>query len=327
MLSCRKGKIFLFAPALFAIITSIYPRKGGKPLNKPFWKHFLSLTLFGLNGVVASHILLNSYEIVFFRTLLGGLLMAVLFFLRREKFTFLQHKKQFLCLMLSGLIMGVHWMFLYEAYARIGAGLGTVMCYLGPVLVMALSPLLFGEKIMPYKLAGFAAVVLGVFFISGTVGTQMDSTGFLCGLLSAVTYAGMVIFNKKARDIGGLENTMFQLGFGFLTVTVFLVIRQGLSIPVKGSDVLPILLLGLIHTGVGCYLYFSTIGKLPVQTVSILGYLEPLFAVLFSVLLLHRPMLPLQWLGAVLIIGGAMLAECWPYLRKQTAPGKKQHIH
>lgn len=286
-------------------------RKGGKPVNKPFWKHFFSVTLFGLNGVVASFILLSSYEIVFFRTLLGSLLMALVFFLRKETFTFLQHKKQFLFLMLSGLIMGVHWMFLYEAYARVGPGLGTLLCYCGPVIVVALSPFVFREKMTLPKVIGFAAVMLGLFFISGIAGAKMDPWGFISGLLSAVTYAGMVIFNKKAKDIGGLENTMFQLGFAFVAVSVFLLIRQGFSIPVKGSDVLPILGLGLVHTGFGCWLYFSTISRLPVQTVSILGYLEPLFAVLFSALLLQKPMEPLQWLGAGLIIGGAMVAECW----------------
>lgn len=291
-------------------------------MNKPLWKHFLSVTLFGLNGVVASFILLSSYEIVFFRTLLGSLLMAGVFFLRREKFTFLQHKKQFFFLMLSGLIMGVHWMFLYEAYARVGPGLGTLLCYCGPVLVVALSPLVFKEKLTLPKLIGFAAVMLGVFFISGISGAKMDPLGFISGILSAVTYAGMVIFNKKARDIGGLENTMFQLSFAFVTVSVFLLIRQGFYIPVKSSDVLPILGLGLVHTGFGCWLYFSSIGKLPVQTVSMLGYLEPLFAVLFSALLLHRPMLPLQWLGAGLIIGGAMIAECWHIFFKKRIPSR-----
>lgn len=290
-------------------------------MNKPFWKHFLSVTLFGLNGVVASFILMSSYEIVFFRTLLGSLLMAAVFFLRREKFTFLQHKKQFFFLMLSGLIMGVHWMFLYEAYARVGPGLGTLLCYCGPVIVVVLSPLVFKEKLTLPKVLGFAAVMLGVCFISGISGAKMDPFGFLCGILSAVTYAGMVIFNKKARDIGGLENTMFQLGFAFVTVSVFLVIRQGFYIPVKESDILPILALGLVHTGFGCWLYFSTMSQLPVQTVSMLGYLEPMFAVLFSAWLLHKPMLPLQWVGSALIIGGAMVSECWKYVQKKK-PGK-----
>ena len=44
-------------------------------------------------------------------------------------------------------------------------------------------------------------------------------------------------------------------------------------------------------------------------TVSVCGYAEPLSAVIFSALILHEILLPLQILGAVLIIGGAVLSE------------------
>lgn len=69
------------------------------------------------------------------------------------------------------------------------------------------------------------------------------------------------------------------------------------------------LFLGVVNTGVACYLYFSSIGRLPVQTVSILGYLEPLAAVVFSALLLNEKMSSIQMLGAALILGGAIFTE------------------
>ena len=80
---------------------------------------------------------------------------------------------------------------------------------------------------------------------------------------------------------------------------------------IAAGDWFPILLLGLVNTGVGCYCYFSSIGDLPAQSVAICGYLEPLSAVLLSVLILHETMAPLQILGAVLIIGGAVFGECY----------------
>ena len=43
-------------------------------------------------------------------------------------------------------------------------------------------------------------------------------------------------------------------------------------------------------------------------------YLEPLAAVVFAAALLHETMLPLQILGAVLILCGAAGAECVPML-------------
>ena len=75
------------------------------------------------------------------------------------------------------------------------------------------------------------------------------------------------------------------------------------------ASILPILTLGLLNTGIGCYFYFSSSGDLPVQTVAICGYLEPLSAVVFAAILLSETMLPVQIIGAVLILGGALVGE------------------
>ena len=125
----------------------------------------------------------------------------------------------------------------------------------------------------------------------------------------------MVTTNKRAAHITGLENALLQMLFGFLTVAVFVVIRdRGFAIDVRPGDWAWIVLLGAVNTGLGRYGYFSAIGQLPVQTVAVCGYLEPLAAVVFAAALLHETMQPLQALGAVLILGGAAGAECVPML-------------
>lgn len=42
-------------------------------MTKTYFKYFLALLLFGLNGIVASHITMNSYGIVFTRTLIDAI--------------------------------------------------------------------------------------------------------------------------------------------------------------------------------------------------------------------------------------------------------------
>ena len=127
--------------------------------------------------------------------------------------------------------------------------------------------------------------------------------------MSALMYAVMVICNKKARRIEGIENATLQLFISFLTVFIFVLFKQGLVIHIESADILPMLILGLFNTGIGCYFYFSSIGNLPVQTVAICGYLEPLSAVLFSVAFLHESMSLIQIIGAICIIGGAVCSE------------------
>lgn len=135
--------------------------------------------------------------------------------------------------------------------------------------------------------------------------------GLFCGLMSAFMYALMVTANKKAKPESGLENSLLQLVIGSFIVVAFVSMQKNFVLSLTTIDWIPVLLLGLLNTGIGCYLYFSSITDLPVQTVAICGYLEPLSAVVFSVLFLHEVLLPLQMLGAVLILGGAIFGECF----------------
>jgi drug/metabolite transporter (DMT)-like permease len=278
--------------------------------NRAYFKYIAALLLFGSNGIVASHISLNSYEIVFSRTLIGSLFLILIFIFSRQKVQLGKNKTHIIYLVISGMAMGASWMFLYEAYKQIGVSLATLAYYCGPVFVMILSPILFKEKMTWVKLTGFIAVLIGLLCVYGKALTEgRFSWGLIYGILSAVMYAFMVIFNKKAVSITGLENPMWQLIISFLTVAMFLILKQGFSIRIEPGNLLPILLLGVVNTGVGCYFYFSSIGNLPVQTVAIIGYLEPLSALIFSAALLGETLSFAQIVGALLILGGAAFGE------------------
>lgn len=286
-------------------------------INKAHYKYFAALLMFGMNGIVAGYIALSSYEIVFTRTLIGSLFLLLIFALLRQKAHLFQNREDTLCLIISGIAMGTSWMFLYEAYQQIGVSIASLAYYCGPVIVMILAPVLFREKLTWVKTAGFLAVLAGMLCVNAqALDEGKTAWGLFCGIMSALMYAFMVIFNKKAKSITGLENSLWQLMTAFLIVAVFVGIKQGFAIHIEPVNWIHILLLGIFNTGIGCYFYFSSIGNLPVQTVAVYGYLEPLSAVVFSMLLLHETMSIMQVAGAVLILGGAVFAE----RKRQTAP-------
>ena len=206
--------------------------------------------------------------------------------------------------------MGLSWMFLYEAYQQIGVSLSSLLYYCGPVIVMMLSPMLFHEKLSKPKVIGFAVVIVGVFLVNGNaMGPGKNSWGLFCGAMSALMYFLMVTLNKQSRYITGMENSVIQLTISFLTVTVFVIAKQAFVFHVSADTWFWIFVLGIFNTGIGCYLYFSPLSELPAQTVAVCGYLEPLSAVIFAALLLGEQMSILQMIGAVCIIGGAMIGE------------------
>lgn len=275
-----------------------------------FGKYLSALLLFGLNGIVASHIALSSYEIVFLRTMIGSMLLIALFVSGKGKFHLRENKRDLLFIVLSGVAMGTSWMFLYEAYQQIGVSYASLLYYCGSVIVMILSPILFKERLTRPKITGFLIVLVGIVLVNGKMAAgHGKAAGLFCGAMSAVMYFFIVTLNKKSEKITGMENALVQLTVSFLTVALFVGVKQGFVIHVPAEAWPWILVLGIVNTGIGCYLYFSPLSKLPVQTVAITGYLEPLSAVVFAALLLGERMSVLQITGAACIIGGAVLGE------------------
>ena len=291
-------------------------------MKQAYIKYILGLLLFGSNGVISAMIALNSYEIVLTRTVLGSAFLILLLLISRQKLQIFRYKKEIPYMLLSGVALATNWIFLFEGYAQVGVSITILLCYCGPILVMLVSPFFFNEKITAPKIIGFCAVMLGMVFINGqSLQTGKSLWGIFCGIMAAITYVFMVISNKKATHITGLENSTIQLFISFIAVAVFVVCKQGFTLHIQSSDWIPILVLGILNTGVGIYLYFSPISKLPVQSVAICGYLEPLSAVVFSVLLLHEAMLPLYIIGGILIVGGALFGELFQFKEKEKSSG------
>ncbi len=279
-----------------------------KTVKTAYLKYIFALLLFGLNGIVAAQIPLTSTEIVVLRSFFGTAFLIVILAVTRQKLTCLRRPRQAVLVAVSGAAMGASWLLLYRAYELVGVSIATLLYYCGPVLVMALSPIFFKEKLTIPKIIGIIVVFFGVIMLNGVGSGTLDALGLLCGIGGAALYVLLIITNKKA-GLPGLENTAVQLLFAFLTAAVFYLLQGGGIPAIPAESWGWVLLLGLVNTGFGCWLYFSSIGTLPVQTVSVLGYLEPLSAVLFSVVLLHEGLTPARWLGAAMIVGGAMAAE------------------
>ena len=279
-------------------------------MNRAYVSYLSALFLFSSNGIVANAITLDSCGIVLSRSVLGTMLLLSLFLLSGHRFTLPDHRRDMFAIAVSGTAMAADWLFLFEAFDQIGVSMSILINYCGPALVMVLSPVLFREHLSGRKMLAFLLTMAGSFLISGMAlqgGCSLQ--GLLCAGFSALSYAAMVISNKLARHTGGFENATVQMFFTFVTVAVFAGCRQNSWFEVVQDNWLPVLWLGLLNTGGGCYLYFSSIGKLPVQTVAICGYLEPLSAVVLSAAILHESITMLQICGAIMILGGAVSGE------------------
>ena len=269
-----------------------------------------SMVIFGTNGLIVANISLGSAEIVLMRTFLGSLFLLAIVLVKRS-FSFADLKADLVPATIGGAALGLNWVLLFSAYRSAGVGLSTLTYYCGPIIVLALSPVLFKEKLTWNKLLAIAAVAVGMFCITGDIEPGSDvQTGLLFGGGAALLYASLIVANKRVKRLSGLNCAMYELIVAFFVVLIYL-IASNAKLPVipAAEDIVWVLVIGLVNTGLAYYLYFSSLQKLPGQTVALVCYIDPLTALLVSGAFLGEKLLAVQIAGAVLILGGACLGE------------------
>ena len=281
-------------------------RQNGAGLS--YGMYILAMLIFGTNGYLVAHLSLQGSQIVLVRTLVGGLLLTAIVLLRGgfDREAVRAERRD---LLFGGVALGLNWVALFTAYRMLNVSLATLIYYAGPMLVLLFSPLLFRESLTPQKIAAVAIVAAGLFCITGSITSAgMSLTGLLAAVLSALFYASLIIFNKRIVKTGGMQTAALELDVAFVVVLIYVLLTAGIPHPLK-ADIPYLLVLGLVNTGIAYMLYFTGLQKLPGQSVALISYVDPVSALVFSALLLHETMTPLQVLGAVLIIGGALLGE------------------
>ena len=269
-----------------------------------------SMVIFGTNGLIVANISLGSAEIVLMRTFLGSLFLLAIVLVKRS-FSFADLKADLIPATIGGAALGLNWVLLFSAYRSAGVGLSTLTYYCGPIIVLALSPVLFREKLTWNKLLAIAAVAVGMFCITGDIEPGSDvQTGILFGGGAALLYASLIVANKRVKRLSGLNCAMYELIVAFFVVLIYLV-ASNVKLPVipAAEDIVWVLVIGLVNTGLAYYLYFSSLQKLPGQTVALVCYIDPLTALLVSGAFLGEKLFAVQIAGAVLILGGACLGE------------------
>ena len=290
-----------------------------------------SMLIFGTIGLFRRYIPLSSGLLAFSRGILGALFLGLFLIIRRLSEQRcktgndgdIQESRTPACelplrilflLILSGALIGVNWILLFEAYNYTTVATATLCYYMQPTIVILLSPLFFHERLTAKKLVCAFLAVLGMFLVSGAAGEgipQGDAfRGILCGLGAAVLYAAVVIMNKCIRNIDPYLKTILQLASASVCLLPYLAVTGQLSyVKLDGFSLFMLLVVGIVHTGIAYTLYFGSTDGLKAQTIALFSYIDPVSALFISVLFLHEPMGAAGLVGAVLILGAAFAAE------------------
>jgi drug/metabolite transporter (DMT)-like permease len=275
----------------------------------------MTMLIFGSIGVFVKKIELSSSEIAFLRGVIGSLFLLIASFLVKHKPSYQAFKKNALLLLISGAAIGLNWIFLFESYRYTTISNATISYYFAPIFVMILAPWVLKEKLTSVKVICITGAMIGLFLIvnpgaGGTIGSQNHTVGILYGLLAAALYASVILMNKFIKNLSGFEITLVQLMAGAFVLFPY-VLWQG-NLDLGGLDtnsIIFILILGIVHTGLAYFLYFTSLQELKGQTIAVLSYIDPISAVIIAAIFLSEGMTAIQMIGGVLVLGSTFLSE------------------
>lgn len=275
----------------------------------------ISMLIWGSIGIFVRYINFTSSQIALVRAIVGSIFLIIFSMISKESLSKEKIKSNLLVLICCGICLGFNWIFLFQAYHYTTISTATICYYLAPIIVMFLSPFLLKEKLNSVKVSCIVAAMIGMLCIVGidksSIGKN-NMVGILYGLSAACFYTGVVILNKFLKGISGRDSAIVQLSVSAIFLLPYVIFTEKMSlVGVSSQSIILLLILGVVHTGIAYLLYFTVIQKIESQTVAIYSYVDPIFAIFMSAIVLNESMSLLQVIGGILILGSTFISEVY----------------
>ncbi|MBQ6221912.1 MAG: EamA family transporter [Solobacterium sp.] len=271
----------------------------------------LAMLIFGSIGIFRRYLPVSSELLAFLRGVIGSAFLYLMILLRRKNALSGFPRREILRYILCGAMNGINWILLFEAYRYTTVGIATLCYYMQPSIVILLSPIFLREKLTWKKLICAAVSVLGMVLVTGLTGSEtVNITGVLYGLSAAVLYAIVVIINKKAPDYDSYGKTLIQIFSSAVILFPYLIMTGSFQFTsLRIQTIVLLVIVGIFHTGVAYVLYFDSLKGIKAQTAAVLGYIDPVFALILSAVFLNESLSAAGCAGAVMILLSSLISE------------------
>ncbi len=282
--------------------------------------HFIVL-IWGFTAILGLLISLPSLELVFYRTLLATLGVAVVMGLRKESLRVTP--KELLKILGVGALISLHGIFFFWS-AKVStasvclAGMATTSLWTAFV-----DPLINKKRVKPYEVA------LGLLVISGLLVIFQFENGYWLGLSMALAAAFLgalfsVLNGRLTMRHSPYQITFYEMAAASLVALLFLPLYayvDGTDIQWTwtGLDWLWLLILGGICTVYAFSVSVELMKRLPVFSINLTINLEPVYGILLAVLIFgeKEKMTQQFYLGTGIILVSVLIYPVLNYWHKK----------
>lgn len=280
--------------------------------------------LFGLTGILGALIRFDAVAITAGRAGFAATALLVLALVQRRPLLQGQGSRRAGILLVSGLLLAVHWITFFLAVKVGGVAVATLGFASFPAFIALLDVVLFGERIGRAEGTMLALVTLGLVLVTPSfdVGDQ-GTVGLLWGLASGLSFAGLAICNRRgSRGMDAIQVAFWQnllvallvlplLGLGLAPPQV--AHSQAPSSWVTGAAAIDwaswfwLAVLGVLCTGLAHTLFVKSLESLDARSAGMIIALEPVYAIACAWWLFGEEPSGRMLVGASLIILATVL--------------------
>ncbi len=267
----------------------------------------------GLIAVIVRKVDLDAQVLVFYRLAFAALTLGVVA-LALRRLPLLRLDRHRARVALIGVTLAAHW-FLYFATIKLSSvAVAVLMAYLAPLAIALLAPLVLPEPRSRVAMVALVPAAAGVALVAlgGEDGGAVRPLALATGLLTAATYAALVLMTKRiAAEVPVLALSFWNYAVAALAISPLLLSAE--RIVPTASELPAVLALGVVFTALSGYLYISFLRHVTAQAIGVLAYIEPVSAALMAWAFLDEA---LTWQiltgGALVIAAGATVVFLEP---------------
>jgi drug/metabolite transporter (DMT)-like permease len=266
----------------------------------------LAVLLFGFAGLFGKWLALPPVAIVFGRSAIACVTLALLTRIVREAAPLRASLEWRLAG--GGAVLALHWVAFFQAIQIANVAVGLLGFASFPVFVLMLEALLRERRLRAGEWLTAALVTAGLLLLVPEFSIDNRTVqGLLWGLVSGFSFALLAVANRGlAVRRSASAIALWQNG---IAAAVLLPLAALTAAPPTGRDLALLLVLGVACTALAHTLFIRSLRFLSAHVASVVAALEPVYGIALALLLLGEVPGPRTLMGAALIIGAAMIAS------------------
>jgi drug/metabolite transporter (DMT)-like permease len=207
-----------------------------------------------------------------------------------------------------GIMAGVTGVCYLSSLNFVPVAISVACFYTFPLLLILAAPFTGGGRITPWRIAAFLIAFSGIILCVGPTLENLDWRGLALAFTASVCCATMFVLTAKVTQ--DRLTLMFWVQLFALPIMVPIAFATGVSTFASISSVWIAVAVSAIGFYAGFTCQIASGAMLKPATAGLLFLIEPVVAISAAALVLNETLLPLQYLGVGLVIGGLSL-DVW----------------